>query len=824
MAPAVTCALDHSRSTDHKKDFQTILSLKSGLVALVVSAAMLTTTCGEGGGDPKTTPPPSTFTISAAVSGLSAGTLVLQDNGGNNLTINASGMFSFTDPVKSGASYSVTILTQPAGETCTMGNNGSGIATANVTVTVACATTVTNYTISATVSGLTGTLVLQDNGSDNVTITANGTFPFATQIVGGSSYNVTVLTQPVGQTCTLGNGSSGTANANTTVMVTCAVNPTFSISAAVSGLAGTLVLLDNGADNLTFTADGTLPFATPIASGGGYSVTVVTQPSGQTCTPGSNSSGTANANVTVAITCVSNSVAVGVYTNKNDNFRSGQNLQETVLTPQNVNVNSFGKLFSYPVDGSVQSQPLYVPNVYVPNPQNGSAGTYNIVYFATANDTLYAYDADGKVLSPLWKVSFINPPGVVPVPGSCAVANVPIIGITPTPVIDPTTKTMYVEARTLENPTDTCTGAYVHRLHALDIATGEEKFGGPVEIQGSVPGIGEGTLNGVVAFDPMKENARPGLLLSQSAQDPNSVVYISTASNEDTQPYHGWVLGYDSQTLEQKYVFCTTPNGGLGGIWQMGAGLAADADGNIFVQTGNGTFDNTTDFGQSVLKLVPNALGLSLVDSYTPNNYDTLNGNDWDVSSGGLLLLPDQPGNYPHLMIGGGKEGTIYVLNRDNLGGYKADANNIVQYIVGAIKPSIAGQPTNGIWNTPSYFNGNVYIFGQNDYPKMFTLSNGLLPTAATSTGNVIMRGPVAMISANGAQNGIVWMLQYDTTPPALWAFNPANLTQEYYDTNQNQGRDRVALTPISRVNPTIANGRVYVPANNIVQVYGLLQ
>jgi hypothetical protein len=515
----------------------------------------------------------------------------------------------------------------------------------------------------------------------------------------------------------------------------------------------------------------------------------------------------------------------GVYTNKNDNSRTGLNSQETVLTPQNVNVNTFGKLsFSYPVDGQVQAQPLYVSNVYIPNPQHGSAGFYNVVYFATANDSVYAYDADGNVTGTLWKVSFINPPSVVAVPGSCVVANVPIIGITPTPVIDPSTNTMYVHARTLEGQTTACSGTYVHRLHALDITTGQEKFGGPVEVQASVPGAGAGSSKGILAFDPLKENSRPGMLLSQASVDKNSVVYIATASNTDSMPYHGWLLGYDSQTLALKYVYCTTPNGTAGGIWQMGGGLAADTDGNIYVQTGNGTFDSNNDYGTSVLKFTPEAGGLTLVDSYTPSNYATVNHQDWDISSGGLLLLPDQPGATPHMMVGGGKEGTVYVMNRDNLGGHHSSSDNIVQYIVGAIKASVKGGVDNGIWNTASYFNGNVYIFGQNDFPKMFTINNGLLPTTATSTGTTVMRGPSAMISANGTSNGIVWTLQYDVSTPTLWALNPSDLTQEYYDSNQNSKRDKVASRKISRVNPTVANGRVYVPANNTVLVYGLLQ
>ncbi|HEX8817068.1 MAG TPA: hypothetical protein VF753_16345, partial [Terriglobales bacterium] len=218
----------------------------------------------------------------------------------------------------------------------------------------------------------------------------------------------------------------------------------------------------------------------------------------------------------------------GMYTSKNDNSRTGQNLQETILTPANVNVNTFGRLFSLTIDAGVQAQPLYVANVNLPNPQNGAAGYHNVIYIATENDTVYAYDADGKVSGALWKVSFIDPPTVVPVPGACLYTD-GLLGISPTPVIDPNTNTMFVEVRTLENPTSQCSGTYVQRMHALDITTGEEKFGGPVVVQGQVAGTGEGSVNGVLSFDPYHENSRPGLLESQSAQDPDPIIYMGTA-------------------------------------------------------------------------------------------------------------------------------------------------------------------------------------------------------------------------------------------------------------------------------------------------------
>ena len=513
----------------------------------------------------------------------------------------------------------------------------------------------------------------------------------------------------------------------------------------------------------------------------------------------------------------------GMYTSRNDNSRTGQNLKETVLTPANVTSTRFEKLFSFPIDGGVHAQPLYVANVNVPNPLNGSPGYHNVVYVATEHDSVFAFDADGKVSGPLWQAVFINPPNIVTIPGSCLNDVTAEIGITATPTIDPASNTIYVEARTLENPTGQCAGTFVHKLHALDITTGEEKFGGPVIVQASVPGTGSGSVNGTLSFNPKTQNVRPGLLLSKSSQDVNSIVYLGSASLEDNPPFHGWILGYDSQTLALKYVYNTTPNGGDGGVWQLGAGLSADARGSIFVQTGNGSFDNTKDnFGQSLLKLTPSNGSLRLTDYFTPANWKVLNSHDWDMSSGGVLLLPNQQNtSHPHVMVGGGKEGTIYVVDRDHLGKFHSGGDTILQEIVGAIRASVPDGSYYGIWGTAGYFNNNVYIFGHHDYPKMFKLNNGLLPTTATSTGTTQMKSPSPVFSANGSRNGLVWILQYDVL--VLSAFDPNDLTHEYYNTNQNKKRDQLKGT-IDVVTPTVANGRVYVPTVSQLVVYGLVQ
>ena len=333
------------------------------------------------------------------------------------------------------------------------------------------------------------------------------------------------------------------------------------------------------------------------------------------------------------------SAQVRVTTFHNDNSRTGQNTSETILTPANVHVTTFGKLFSQAVDGFVYAQPLYVPNVSIP-----SKGTHNVVYVATEHDSVYAFDADnntGSNASPLWKTSFINPSqGITTVSSNDVGCSdlIPEIGVTGTPVIDTASGTLYVVAKTKER------GKFVQRLHALDIATGAEKFGGPVVIRAKVKGSGDGSVNGFITFDPLRHSQRPGLLLQSGA------VYIGWASHCDIGPYHGWIMSYDTQTLAQKAVWNSTPDAGLGGFWASGAGLAADARFNLFVASGNGTFDvdgGGRDFGDSIIKLpLPTTNRFKVSDYFTPYDQDSLENGDVDLGSGGVLLLPDQTG--PH--------------------------------------------------------------------------------------------------------------------------------------------------------------------------------
>jgi Abnormal spindle-like microcephaly-assoc'd, ASPM-SPD-2-Hydin len=510
----------------------------------------------------------------------------------------------------------------------------------------------------------------------------------------------------------------------------------------------------------------------------------------------------------------------GVLTYKNDNQRTGQNLTETVLTTGNVNANQFGKLFSYPVDGYVFAQPLYVPSMSIPN-----QGVHNVVYVATEHDSVFAFDADNLTPVPLWQTSLIDPAeGITTVPAADVEgvgSDIPTeIGITPTPVIDLSRNAIYVLARTKE--VSGSQTSYVQRLHALDLTTGAELAGSPVVISAQVSGIGAGSSRGIVAFDGKRENSRPGLLLL------NGVVYAGWASLGDIIPFHGWVLGYDGGSLEQVTVFNTTPNGSDGGIWQSGGGLAADDNGNIFAIVGNGDFDVAAagiDYGDSVLRLTNNGSSLSVGDYFTPYNQATFDNSDLDLGSGGPLLLPDQPGTFPHLMVVGGKDATLYLINRDNLGQFNHTGNSVPMYVPAAVgKP---GPGSSGNRGTPAYWQGQVYFTGSTDVLKAFGLYNGLLSASPLAMGSLKCNYPggEAAISANGNTNGILWVLQADqfkiSGPVVLRAYDAANVSRELFDSTTLSANTAGPAVKFSV--PTIANAKVYVGTQTELDVFGLL-
>ncbi len=483
---------------------------------------------------------------------------------------------------------------------------------------------------------------------------------------------------------------------------------------------------------------------------------------------------------------------VNVLTYQYDLTRAGANRQETILTPSNVNQAQFGKIASYPVDGLVYAQPLYMAGLAI----NGSR--HNVVFVATEHDSVYAFDADGNSSSPLWKVNFLtNGATTVPATDTSCDQIEPEIGITGTPVIDSSTNTIYLSAMTKEN------GNYFHRLHALDVTSGAERPGSPVVIQATVPGTGDGGTTVSIISKNYKQ--RPGLLLL------NGIVYVGMSSHCDFGTYHGWLLGYDASTLQQKLVYNVNPNGTEASFWNGGAAPAVDSAGNIYIVSANGTYNaDTGDLGDSYIKLTPS---LHVLDYFTPFNVEKLNNDDADVGSAGVALIGDEAGSaaHPHLMTGAGKEGRIYLLDRDNLGKFhNGDDSQIVQSIPNAM-PSFYGNP--------AYFNQTVYYCGVRDSLKAFPISNATLGSPTRSNVTFQYPGCVPSISANGTSNGIVWTLDYSRT---LRAFDASNVANELYNSSQNPDRD--TLESYVRFSaPTIANGKVYAGTQTSLSIYGLL-
>jgi len=508
----------------------------------------------------------------------------------------------------------------------------------------------------------------------------------------------------------------------------------------------------------------------------------------------------------------------GMWTYHADKFRSGVNFQELALSAGTVNKNTFGKLFSRSVDGQIYAQPLIVTNLTI------AGARHNVVYIATQHGSVYAFDADGRIAAPLWQRSFINPSaGVTTIPKPSSGLIEPEISITGTPAIDAGTGTIYVAVSTLEH------SSIVHRLHALSIATGAEKFGGPVVIHGSVSGTYPPlAVNGRLAFAAQRQFQRPALLFL------NGVVYIAFGSFGDALPYNGWLFAYSAQgtgVLHQVGIFCTSPDKGASAVWQSGGGPTADNLNNIYIATGNGTFDLNTggrDAGNSVLKLALKSSGLTLLDYFTPTDQAQLNSNDLDLGASGPMLPPFQSGAaQPNLVIEGGKDGKVYLINRDNLGKFNSSTNSNVETV--ALGHAF---PTNGLFSTPAVIGTSIY-FGEIGEPlELFTFVRGLLSSAPTAqtANSFAYPGTVPMISENGSSNAIVWALDVsryignnnpNPGPAVLHAYNGANLT-ELYNSTQAGTRDQAGVA-IKFTAPTISNGRVYVGTANQLDVYGLL-
>ncbi len=506
--------------------------------------------------------------------------------------------------------------------------------------------------------------------------------------------------------------------------------------------------------------------------------------------------------ICVAVLSLTTVRAQNVLTGGYDLGRTNANLSETILTPATFKLSHFGKLFTLPVDGQITAQPLYMQGVSIP-----TQGVRNVVFVATEHNSVYAFDAD-TAGSPLWTVN-LGPSvpssayGTVDTPYTDIT---PEIGILGTPVIDPSTGTLYVVAATMEN------GSFYHRLHALDITSGAERFGAPVAIAAQASGNGESSTDGVVEFVSMQHLQRPALLLL------NGIVYIGFGSHGDDVPWHGWLMGYNASNVQvQTAVFISSANGWGGAIWQAGRGPSVDSQGNIYVVASNGDSDDVTDFSDAVLKLDP--ANLSIQDWFAPSDQQTIDDDDEDLGSAGALLVPGT-----NLLITGGKEGTLYLLNTGSLGHMSANNGQIPQSIPGAG----FGFFNMALWNIES--SPLIYALGANEKLGAFLLTGNLVgaaPVSQTSSGFEVPYEGIT-ISANGEQpeTGIVWFADADAwpipSPGTLHAFNADNLNVELWNSDMNAADALGGFSKFS--NPTVINGKVYMPsASNQLVVYGVV-
>lgn len=583
---------------------------------------------------------------------------------------------------------------------------------------------------------------------------------------------------------------------------------------------------------------------TPPATGGVFAVTA-------TSVANPNISGSASIAVTPS---------AGVLTQHNDPARDGVNSQEFALQASTVKTATFGKLFSCPVDGAVYAQPLWVPGFSI------AGGVHNVVFVATQHDSAYAFDADANPCVMYWQVNLLDTlhggtPNENPVTwndvGNCYGDIYPEVGVTGTPVIDRTTNTMYLVSASEANPVNSgnCSGttaAFFHRLHALDLATGSEKYNAPVTIAAAVPGTGDGSVGGMVLFESQFAHQRSGVALD------GSNVVLAFAAHEDATPYHGWVIVYSKSNVQQQVaVFNTTPNGlngADGGIWGGGGAPAIDSVGNIYVTTGNGVFDEIpptpdNDYGDSILRLAsfhgstPNGMNLAIAGWFTPYDQYTLAQNDTDLGSGTAILLPKQTsGAGPtNLLTEVGKEGVVYLIDRDNMGQYNPNNNDQIQQ-------SFYG-PTSGLWGTPAFWNNNLYTGGAWDSLKQFTFDPSTefynTSVASQSAYQFGFPGAAPSVSSQGVSHGIVWAIDAGLygyaspnggvncyvvpVPPAcsgpaiLHAYNATNLSVEYWNSTMAANNRDQAGNAVKFVPPTVVNGKVYVSTRTEVDVYGLL-
>jgi hypothetical protein len=696
--------------------------------------------------------------------------------------------------VKAAASSAPKITTQPADTTVLTGQTAtfSVVATGTPAPTYQWRKNSTNISGSTSTSYTTPATTSTDNGAKFDVVVSNSaghvTSTAATLAVNAATTaKPTITTQPLNKAVTVGQTATFTVAATGTpapsyqwqkdgANISGATSATYVTPATVAGDSGTKfdVVVSNSAGSITSNAATLTVNATP------------------THTPTSD---------------------VDVATYHYDNLRTGQNTHEAVLKHANVTQSKFGKVGTFPVDGKVDAQPLYLSNLAIPN-----QGTKNVLYVVTEHDTVFAFDADsvddGGTPVKLWSHSVLQPGETISDDRGCGQVT-PEIGITSTPVIDRTRNAIYVVSVSKKSD-----GDYVHRIHALNLTTGAELFGGPKEIVASFDGSGAGSSNGKVSFEASQYNERAGLLQI------GSTIYTTWTSHCDHDPYTSWVMSYSADNLSQQSVLNLVPNGNEGGIWMAGAAPAADSSGNIYFIVGNGDFGTSLDSngfpankncGNCFVK-ISSTVPMKLLDYFATSNTVAQSAADTDFGSGGPLLLPDvadSTGKTRHLTVGSGKDTAIFVLDRDNMGKFNSSKNNVYQ--------EIKSQLTGGVWAKPSYFNGVVYYGAVGDSIKAFPVSGAKLASAPSSHSSSTFRYPGATpsISANGAQDGIVWAVENGTTG-VLHAYDATNLATELYNSSQAaNGRD--SFSGNKYITAVVANGKVFVGTTNSVVVFGLL-
>jgi hypothetical protein len=632
-----------------------------------------------------------------------------------------------------------------------------------------------SYTTPATVSG--------DNGATfRVIVTnsvASATSNTATLTVNASPVAPSISTQPANQVVTAGQPA------------------TFSVVAAGTGPLTYQCQKNNSNISGATSASYTTPATVSGDNGATFRVIVTNSVTSVT----SNSA-------TLTVNTVVVSTGTDVTTYHNDLARTGQNTTETKLTQTNVTSATFGLLHNLSVDGRVDAEPLYLSQLSI------SGTAHNVVFVMTEHGSAYAFDADTG--TKLWQVSLLGSGETSSDDRGCSQVT-PEIGITSTPVIDRKAGAhgiLYAVAMSKNSTT------YFQRLHALDITTGVEVNSGPVPVQATYPGTGANSSGGIVTFDPKQYKERAALLLL------NGVIYTSWASHCDFSPYTAWIMAYNQTTLVQTAVLNLTPNGNEGSIWQSGGGLAADPQGNIYALMANGSFETTLDtngfpnkqdYGNAFVK-ISTAGNLKVTDYFNMSTTVTESGRDTDLGSGGPMILPDASygtANTLNLAVGAGKDGNIYVVNRNNMGKFSPTANNVYQELVGAVP--------NGVWGVPAFFNNAVYYCDVNGTLKSFSIANGKFATTPVHTGaSFTYPGVLPSVSANGASNGIVWAIE-NTGTAVLHAYSANDLTQELYNSNQAaSGRDHFGAGN-KFITPMIADGKVFAATTNSVAVFGLL-